>query len=79
MSTNKTILRNGQGAEVAAILFDEDSRRWRIVSKAEPRFEHDFATQEEAFDVWHANFNAATGKLSKGRNLVAENICPWFQ
>jgi hypothetical protein len=33
MSTNKTILRNRHGAEVAAIFFDEDSRRWRIVSK----------------------------------------------
>jgi len=65
MSTNKTILRNGQGAEVAAILFDEDSRRWRIVSKAEPNFKRDFPTQKEAFDVWHANFNAETGKLRK--------------
>ena len=32
MSTNKIILRNRQGAEVAAIFLDEDSRRWRIVS-----------------------------------------------
>ena len=79
MFTSKITLRNRQGVEVAAIFFDEESRRWRIVSKGEPRFERDFATQEEAFDVWHANFNAATGKLSKGRNLVAENICPWFQ
>jgi hypothetical protein len=79
MSTNKTILRNRYGVEVAAILFDEESRRWRIVSQGEPRFKRDFATQEEAFDVWHANFNAATGKPSKERNSVAENICPWFQ
>ena len=33
MSTNKIILRNRHGAEVAAIFFDEDSRRWRIFPK----------------------------------------------
>jgi len=27
---------NRKGAEVAAIFFDEESHRWRIVSKAEP-------------------------------------------
>ena len=65
MSTSKISLRNRHGAEVAVIFFDEESRRWRIVSKGEPRFERDFATQEEAFDVWHANFHAGTGKLRK--------------
>jgi hypothetical protein len=65
MPTNKIILRNRQGTEVAAIYLDEDSRRWRIVSKAEPNFKRDFATQKEAFDTWHANFNAETGKLRK--------------
>jgi hypothetical protein len=65
MPTNKTILRNRNGAEVAAISFDEDSHRWRIISKGEPKFKRDFATQKEAFDAWHANFNAATGKLRK--------------
>jgi len=65
MSTNKTILRNRHGAEVAAIFLDEDSRRWRIVSKGEPQFKRDFSTQKEAFDVWHTNFNAETGKLRK--------------
>lgn len=65
MSTNKTVLRNGDGVEVAAISFDEDSHRWRIISKGEPNFKRDFATQKEAFDAWHANFNAATGKLRK--------------
>ena len=62
MSTNKIILRNRRGVEVAAIFFDE---RWRIVSKCEPNFKRDFATQKEAFDTWHANFNAETGKLRK--------------
>ena len=61
----KTILRNSKGKEVAAILFEEESRRWRIVSKAEPTFKRTFASQTEAFDVWHANFNAQTGKLRK--------------
>ena len=42
MSTNKTILRNRHGAEVAAIFLDEDSRRWRIVSKGEAKFKRDF-------------------------------------
>jgi hypothetical protein len=42
MSTDKTILRNRHGEEVAAISFDEDSRRWRIVSKGEPKFKRDF-------------------------------------
>jgi hypothetical protein len=65
MPTNKTILRNRHGAEVAAIFLDEDSRRWRIVSKGEPKFKRDFVTQKEAFDTWHANFNAETGKLLK--------------
>jgi len=65
MSAKKIILRNRHGAEVAAIFFDEDSRRWRIVSKGEPNFKRDFATQKEAFDTWHANFNAETGKLRK--------------
>jgi hypothetical protein len=67
MSTNKIILRNRHGAEVAAIFFDEESHRWRIVSKAEPKFKRDFPTQKEAFDVWHANFHTGTGKLRKGR------------
>ena len=65
MSTNKTILRNRRGAEVAAIFFDEDSRRWRIVSKGEPKFRRDFPTQKEAFDTCHVNFHAETGKLRK--------------
>jgi hypothetical protein len=65
MPTNRTILRNRDGAEVAAIFFDEDSRRWRIISKGEPKFKRDFVTQKEAFDVWHANFNAETGELRK--------------
>jgi hypothetical protein len=65
MSAKKVILRNRHGAEVAAISFDEDSHRWRIVSKGEPTFKRDFATEKEAFDTWHANFNAATGKLRK--------------
>jgi hypothetical protein len=60
----KTILRNSKGEEVAAILFDEESHRWRIISKAEP-FKRTFATEKEAFDVWHANFNAQTGKLRR--------------
>jgi hypothetical protein len=42
MSTNKIILRNSHGAEVAAIFLDEESRRWRIVSKGEPKFKRDF-------------------------------------
>jgi hypothetical protein len=61
----KTILRNSKGEEVAAILSDEESHRWRILSKAEPTFKRTFATEKEAFDVWHANFNAQTGKLRK--------------
>jgi hypothetical protein len=61
----KTILRNRKGEEVATILSDEKSGRWRIVSKAEPTFKRTFATEKEAFDVWHANFNAQTGKLRK--------------
>jgi hypothetical protein len=65
MSAKKIILRNRYGAEVAAIFFDEDSRRWRIVSKGEPTFKRDFATEKEAFDAWHSNFNAETGKLRK--------------
>jgi hypothetical protein len=65
MSVNKIILRNRHGVEVAAISLDEDSRRWRIVSKGEPKIKRDFATQKEAFDTWHANFNAETGKLRK--------------
>jgi hypothetical protein len=79
MSTNKTILRNRHGAEVAAIFFDEDSRRWRIVSKGEANFKRDFATQKEAFDAWHANFHTQTGKLRKERSPGTENIAPWFQ
>jgi predicted secreted protein len=67
MSTSKIILRNRHGAEVATIFFDEDSRRWRIVSKAEPKFKRNFSTQKEAFDVWHANFHTGTGKLRKWR------------
>jgi hypothetical protein len=67
MPTNRIIFRNRRGAEVAAIFFDEDSRRWRIVSKGEPKFKRDFPTQKEAFDVWHANFHAGTGKLRKWR------------
>jgi hypothetical protein len=34
----KTILRNREGEEVAAILSDEKSGRWRIAAKAEPHF-----------------------------------------
>jgi hypothetical protein len=30
-----------------------------------PRFRRTFATEKEAFDVWHAMFNAHTGKLRK--------------
>ncbi len=67
MSTNKIILRNRHSAEVAAIFFDEDSGRWRIISKGEPKFKRDFATQKEAFDTWHANFHGGTGKLRKSR------------
>jgi hypothetical protein len=52
-----------------AIFFDEDSRRWRIVSKGEPKFKRDFPTQKEAFDVWHVNFHPGTGKLRKVLNL----------
>jgi len=33
MSANKIILRNRHGTEVAAIFLDEDSHRWRIISK----------------------------------------------
>jgi hypothetical protein len=55
---------------VAAILSDEKSGRWRIVSKAEPTFKRTFATEKEAFDVWHANFNAQTGKLRKQSGAV---------
>jgi len=58
-------MRNRNGAEVAAISFDEDSHRWRIISKGEPKFKRDFATQKEAFDAWHANFHAQTGKLRR--------------
>ena len=65
MPTNKAIMRNRNGAEVAAISFDEDSHRWRIISKGEPKFKRDFATQKEAFDAWHANFHAQTGKLRR--------------
>jgi hypothetical protein len=65
MDAKKVILRNRYGAQIAAIFFDEDSRRWRIVSKGEPNFKRDFATEKEAFDVWHANFHAGTGKLRK--------------
>jgi hypothetical protein len=61
----KTTLRNRKGDEVAAILSDEKSGRWRIAVKAEPHFKRTFATEKEAFDVWHANFNAQTGKLRK--------------
>ena len=61
----KTILRNNKGQEVAVILVDEKSLRWQIVSKAEPTFKRTFDTEKEAFDVWHANFNAQTGKLRK--------------
>ena len=67
MSTGKIVLRNRKGAEVAAIFFDEESHRWRIVSKAEPKFKRDFCTQKEALDVWHANFHTGTGKLRKWR------------
>jgi hypothetical protein len=65
VSMKKIILRNSKGEEVAAILSDEESHRWRIVSKAEPTFQRTFATEKEAFDVWHANFNAQTGRLRK--------------
>jgi hypothetical protein len=65
MYAKKVILRNRYGAQIAAIFFDEESRRWRIVSKGEPYFKRDFPTQKEAFDVWHANFHAGTGKLRK--------------
>jgi hypothetical protein len=61
----KIILRNSKGEEVAEILFDDKSGRWRIAVKAEPHFKRTFATEKEAFDVWHANFNAQTGKLRK--------------
>jgi hypothetical protein len=67
MSTNRIILRNRHGTGVAAIYLDEHSRRWRIVSKAEPEFKRDFSTQKEAFDLWHANFHTGTGKLRKWR------------
>ena len=46
MSTNKTILRNRNGAEVAAIFLDEDSRRWRIVSKGETKIQARFRNAE---------------------------------
>jgi hypothetical protein len=61
----KTVLRNSKGEQVATILSDEKSSRWRIISKTEPTFKRTFATEKEAFDVWHANFNAQTGKLRK--------------
>jgi hypothetical protein len=67
VSMNTIILRNRRGTQVAAIFLDEESRRWRIVSKGEPKFKRDFATQKEAFDAWHANFHAGTGKLRKWR------------
>jgi hypothetical protein len=57
----KTILRNSKGDEVAAIFVEEKSSRWRIVSKTEPDFKRTFATEKEAFGVWHAMFNAQTG------------------
>jgi hypothetical protein len=60
-----TILRNSKGQEVAAIFVDEKSNRWRIVSKTEPRFKRTFPTEKEAFDVWHAMFNAQTGRIRK--------------
>ena len=72
MSTNKIILRNRHGAEVAAIFFDEESHRWRIVSKAEPKFKRDFPTQKEAFDVWHANFHTGTGSSASGDEVRIE-------
>ena len=56
MSTSKIILRNRHGKEVAAISFDEDSHRWRIVSKGEPKFKRDFPTQKEAFDCMAREF-----------------------
>ena len=65
MLIKKTILRNRKGEEVAAIFVDEKSSRWRIVSKTEPRFKRTFPTEKEAFDVWHAMFNAQTGRLRK--------------
>jgi hypothetical protein len=49
---------NRYGAEVAAIFLDEDSGRWRIISKAEPKFRRDFI---------RGNFHAGTGKLRKSR------------
>ena len=67
--SNKIVFRNRHGMEVAAIFLDEDSGRWRIVSEAEPRFKRDFPTQKEAFDTWHANFNAETGKRRKYRTF----------
>jgi hypothetical protein len=70
MSTNKIILRNSHGAEVAAIFFDEDCGRWRIVSKGEPKFKRDFPTQKEAFDTWHASFNAETGNVASIEPVV---------
>jgi hypothetical protein len=61
----KTILRNSKGEEVAAIFVDDKSNRWRIASKTEQGFKRTFATEKEAFDVWHAMFDSQTGKLRK--------------
>ncbi len=44
--SNKIIFRNRHGTEVAAIFFDEDSHRWRIVSKGEPKIQARFPNSE---------------------------------
>lgn len=36
---------------------------WRIESRARQRFEHKFSTEQEAFNVWHQDFDPETGRL----------------
>jgi hypothetical protein len=64
ISAKLTIFRNKRDEEVARVIFDENfPPGWRIESKARQSFEHKFSTEQEAFNVWHHDFDPETGRL----------------
>lgn len=65
MSTKITNLTNKAGQTTGTVSFDEIDHRWRISSKAEPKFRRTFSREQEAFYFWYSRFDPETGKLRR--------------
>jgi len=58
-----TNLANKAGEVVGTVSLDKSSHTWRLVCKAEPKFQRTFAHQQAAFYFWYSRFDPESGKL----------------